>query len=468
MPRFKDYNDDQNKMIPIAFDRQILPSTFEYSLIYLIEHELDFSIFNHRYRNDDEGRPAYDPAILLKIVLLAYSRGMTSSRKIEALCRENVLFMAISADSQPHFMTLAEFVSTCPEEIAELFQQVVLICDEAGLIGREMFAIDGCKLLSNASKEWSGTKADLSKKKEKIDLAVRHILKQHREADNRDNDQDLLAREMKQVEKLQTASRKIKGFLDNNEDRKSRSGKTIQSNITDNESAKMKTSHGVIQGVTGVATVDAKHQVVIQAQAHGQGQEHGLLEPSIDEAHTHLGHTMKQKQAVKITADSGYHNEEALTWLDENKIDGYIADTGFRSRDPQFKDHKAPAHRNKRLPKRRFTQADFRIDVRKQTCVCPAGKAMWLKNPQGRIGHHLFMQFQAYEKDCPVCPLKTKCLRKPAQTTPRQINIKQGITPQRKDGVIEAMKRKIDSDTGRSIYSLRLARSSLCLATSPV
>ncbi len=66
MPRFKDHNYDQTKMIPISFDRQILPGTLEYSLIYLVEHELDLSLFDHRYRNDEAGRPAYDPAILLE------------------------------------------------------------------------------------------------------------------------------------------------------------------------------------------------------------------------------------------------------------------------------------------------------------------------------------------------------------------------------------------------------------------
>jgi transposase len=78
--------------------------------------------------------PCQRPAILLKIFLLAYSRGFTSSRKIEALCRENVIFMAISADSRPHFTTIADFISRCHGEIAKLFQQVLLICDDLGLI----------------------------------------------------------------------------------------------------------------------------------------------------------------------------------------------------------------------------------------------------------------------------------------------------------------------------------------------
>jgi hypothetical protein len=66
------------------------------------------------------------------------------------------------------------------------------------------------------------------------------------------------------------------------------------------------------------------------------------------------------------------------------------------------------------------------------------------------------MQFQAYEKDCPHCPLKQRCLRNPKQTTPRQIHVKLGITEQRKAGLIEQMKQKIDSTRGRYIYSQRL------------
>ncbi|HEX9723491.1 MAG TPA: transposase, partial [Vicinamibacteria bacterium] len=183
MPRFKPYDYSQSKLLPVSFKEQILPGTFEHSLCCLIDNELDLSIFHERYRNDEVGRPAYDPAILLKVILLGYSRGITSSRRIAALCEQNVLFMAVSADSHPHFTTVADFVSSCHEEIAGLFRQVVLVCYELGLIGGELFAIDGCKLPSNASKEWSGTRADLRKKRKKVDRAVRRILKKHREAD---------------------------------------------------------------------------------------------------------------------------------------------------------------------------------------------------------------------------------------------------------------------------------------------
>jgi transposase len=84
MARYKEYDYSQGKFIPIHFDRQILPGTFEYSLHYLIDNEIDLSLFDLRYRNDDTGAPAYDPAILLKIIFYAYSGGITSSRKVVA------------------------------------------------------------------------------------------------------------------------------------------------------------------------------------------------------------------------------------------------------------------------------------------------------------------------------------------------------------------------------------------------
>jgi transposase len=162
--RYKSYSYAQGKFIPIHFEKQIIPGTFEYSLNHLIDHKLDLLIFDKRYRNEETGATAYDPKILLKIILYAYSRGIVSSRRIAQACEENIIFMALSCDTKPHFTTIADFVSTMDKEITGLFREVLLVCDDMGLIGKEMFAIDGCKLPSNASKEWSGTKADFEKK----------------------------------------------------------------------------------------------------------------------------------------------------------------------------------------------------------------------------------------------------------------------------------------------------------------
>jgi hypothetical protein len=103
--------------------------------------------------------------------------------------------MALSAETEPHFTTITDFISASGQEIIDLFLEVLMICDEMGLIGKEMFAVDGVKLPSNASKGWSGTKEELEKKKEKMERAIRQILKRHREMDERETDRGVIEQE---------------------------------------------------------------------------------------------------------------------------------------------------------------------------------------------------------------------------------------------------------------------------------
>ena len=93
MARYKDYDLNQSKFIPVVFADQITRGSFEYAINLLVDEHLDMSIFDERYTNDEVGRPAYDPSLLVKIILSAYARGFTSSRDIEKLCRENVLWL---------------------------------------------------------------------------------------------------------------------------------------------------------------------------------------------------------------------------------------------------------------------------------------------------------------------------------------------------------------------------------------
>ena len=183
MARYKHYDYGQMKLVPVSFAQQILPGSFEHALNQLIDEHFDLSVFEAQYRNDETGAPAYDPAILLKIILFAYSKGVTSSREIAQLCSDNVVFMALSADSAPHFTTIANFISRQQSEIVSIFRDVLLVCDEQGLIGKQMFAVDGVKLPSNASKEWSGTLEEFQNKALKLEQALDKLLDRHRQVD---------------------------------------------------------------------------------------------------------------------------------------------------------------------------------------------------------------------------------------------------------------------------------------------
>ena len=162
MARYKTI-DLSPRFLAVDLEKQLLPGSFAHAVHHLLERDFDLSGFDARYRNDETGASAYPPGMLLKIILCAYAEGVVSSRGIERLCREHVTFIALSGDSAPHFTTIAAFVSGLGNDVAKLFAQVLYLCDRQGLIGRQMFAIDGVKLPSNASKAKSGTRADFSR-----------------------------------------------------------------------------------------------------------------------------------------------------------------------------------------------------------------------------------------------------------------------------------------------------------------
>ena len=460
MARYKSYSYAQGKFIPVHFEKQIIPGTFEYSLNYLIDHQLDLSIFDERYRNEETGSPAYDPRILLKIILYAYSRGIVHSRRIAQACEDNIIFMALSCDTTPHFTTIADFVSTMDKEITKLFREVLLVCDDLGLIGKEMFAIDGCKLPSNASKEWSGTKAEFEKKAAKMERAIENILKKHREEDQNKTEAKVKESEEKFVETISKRVLKIREWLSHNDDKPGKTGKPRKSNITDNESAKMKTHRGVIQGYDGVAATDGKHQVIVQAEAFGEAQEHDLLKPMIEGVRDNFQEIDKEEdvfEKAKLLADSGFHTEKNMEMLAEEGIDAYVADNRFRKRDPRFTDYernKDEARKDwaKGKPKL-FRTEDFIFDKDMKHCICPAGRRLY-RSGANEKAH----RFKGTQTTCVSCALRAKCIRNPERTVIRQVAYFSGRTG---DGptFTDRMKRKIDSAFGRVIYGMRLAIS---------
>lgn len=458
MPRFKPVHQGL-KLLPVDFDRQVLPGSFEHALCYLIDHELDLTAFHARYHNDAEGAPAFDPAVLLKIVLLAYSRGIVGSRRIEVACRENILFIAVSGDSQPHFTTLAAFVSGVGDLAAKLFAQVLTVCDRQGLLGREMFAIDGVKLPSNASKARSGTRKDYLRQAEKMEAAVEKMLARHRAADTEPQGRAPSERAVRKLERLKQEARQLRDWLDQHpQERKSAKGKVRLSNRTDNDSAKMATAKGVIQGYTGVAVVDEKHQVIVAAQAHGTGSEQELLMPVVEA-------TAGQRTPETVyTAAAGYHSEDNLKALAKAAIDAYLPDNGYRRRDERYagpeqhKDKPDPLwdKRPKEQKTKCFSPADFQLAEDGSHCTCPAGKRLYSNGSNCTFNGYAAMKFQGAQQDCVPCPRRVQCLRKPEKTKTRQVAFFQGKRAGH-ESATSRMKAKIDTELGREMIARRFA-----------
>ena len=450
--------DTNPRFIAVDLQRQLLPGTFEHAMNHLLDHELDLSGFDARFCNDLTGAAAYPPAMLLKVILFAYSQSIVSSRHIERACREHVTFIALSGDTQPHFTTIAGFVSSLGDDIARIFTQILYICDRQGLIGREMFAIDGVKLPSNASKAKSGTRADFERQAGKLETAARVMLERHREEDQKTVEPDLRTKEIQRITRLQTDATQLRQWLvQHPEDRKGSKGSIRKSNRTDNESAKMATSKGVLQGYTGVAVVDAKHQIIVEAQAHGTGSEQELLIPVVKAMQAMLA------EDTLITADAGYHSEANLKALNELNVEALIADNNLRSRDERFAEqgqYKAlpdPLHDKGGKPKHaaRYQPKDFNHNPNKGTCVCPAGKQLYRDGSGCTINGYAAMKFRGAQRDCVPCTHRERCLLTPQKTKTRQVTFFHGKPDQ--ESYTDQMKQRIDSPEGRARYGRRFA-----------
>lgn len=442
-------------LIPVMLHEQIQPGTFEFALDHLVDHELDLSALDARFNNDEVGASAYDPRVMLKIVLLAYSRGLISSRKIEQACEQNVLFMAISGDSRPSYTHIAKFVRELGPEVQALFAQVLMTCDRLGLIGKTMFAIDGVKLPANASKERSGTHAELAHRADRLGKAAAKIIAAH-QAQDEHGYIDLDAQRQCRIHELQREAQATRDFIARATKRLNAKGQELKTNLTDPDSAKMATSKGVIQGYAAQAAVDSAHQIIVAAEVIGSGSEQAMLLPMIDKSQP-VRHT-----DTLITADAGYHSDANVGALQAQGIPAMIADNQMRQRDERIDNahHKAkdePLYDKTAVKTLKFFRPeDFRFED-DNTATCPAGKTLsgngsWYRTGQGPR----YQRFEAQAQDCSRCHLRTRCQRDITSTRGRQVSRFEAKRADEHDPS-ERMRRAIDSPQGRRLYSQRIA-----------
>jgi hypothetical protein len=323
-----------------------------------------------------------------------------------------------------------------------------------------MFAIDGVKLPSNASKRRSGTRTEFERQAAKLEVAAKTMLQRHREEDAKPVEPDLAAKEAKRIERLKRDAAQIRGWLaDHPEERRGVKGSIRKSNRTDNESAKMATGKGVIQGYTGVAAVDGLSQIIVCAQAHGTGSEQELLVPVVA--------AMKDVLADNsvITADAGYHSEENLKQLAAMKVGALIADNGMRGRDARFATQERhrqapdPLHDKSNTKKKATTYqpSDFTYDPAAKTCVCPAENSLYGNGSHCLTNGWVAIRFRGAERDCVPCSHRHRCLRTPDKTKTRQVAFFRGKAATTPESYTDRMKKRIDSPEGRARYGERFA-----------
>jgi hypothetical protein len=386
--------------------------------------------------------------------LLAYSRGITSSRRIERLCRENITFIALSCGLKPDHSTIAHFIISLHNKILPIFRNILLVCHELDLLGNSHFSLDGLKLPGNASKNWSGTFSELEHKKKKIEKKIKQLLYTHKQNDAHESKGQCINEEKKgkrQIEKLKRQADRIRKFLSEHEPKKGVLKEENKSNVTDNDSAKMSTMHGVIQGYNGQALVDDKHQVIVHGQVSGQGQDYDHVGIMVDGATDNMktiSHYSKYLEGKVLSADANYHSERNLLKCEEEKIDAYIPDVHFRKRDERFREQK----KYKSNRKKKFEISDFIFNKKNDHYLCPNKKILKLKTRRQRIYDSLYRRYQASENDCIQCMLRAKCLRDEKTKFKSLAIFIEKVEP----SLSQKMIKKIDLPESRKIYEKRL------------
>ena len=448
MARYKETEKGQGLFLTVNLGEQIVPGTFEHTLNRLIDTKLDLRIFDRKYTNDETGASAIEPRILLKIILYCYSKGVISSRKIAKMCKENMVAKALAEDIEPHYTTISNFVSGMSAEIEKVFSEVLLVCGSMGLIGGKMFAIDGCRLPSNASKEWSGTKKELREKYEKIKKISKEILKKHRENDRLGKEAQ--EADGKKLKRLEQKAQKILDFLETHEDRRGAGGDIIKSNITDNESGKIQGPHGVIQGYNGIAVADGKNQVIVAANAYGSVSEGQFFTEMLEQTERNMRTVKRKRKPLKgtvILGDTAYFSEDNLQAAKRKETEAVIPDEQYRNRDEQLKEGE------RREGKERFDARYFKHVKQGNYYVCPNGKKLIYRG-KVKLNRNEGQKYQSKTVDCNGCPYAERCIhsnRKQRKQRTLYIPISKY-----KENLAQKMREKIDKPKYKRIYSRRM------------
>jgi len=297
--------------------------------------ELDLTGFRSGYRADGRGGTAYDPAMMLAVLVYAYCTGERSSRRIERRLVEDVAFRVVAANQQPDHATIARFRGTHETAIASLFGQVLAVCAKQGLLRPGLVAIDGTRMVANASKEANrtaeqvaeeilaeaaetdasedaeesrrdagsaGADADLGPRAGRRDRLRRVLDELRAETEEHSYEAVMARRAAKEAE----TGKKLRGKRPSPTRQKNRGRQ--HGNITDPDSRLMNTKDGFVQGFNAqaVATVD---QFVLAAEVSNQAFDAPLYEEVISAAKTNLKTAGERRRIRRVVADAGYWSE---------------------------------------------------------------------------------------------------------------------------------------------------------------
>ena len=352
MPRdYRRYEPDQSLLLPPSL-RDWLPE--EHLAFFLSDtiDALDLSAFDQRYGDAGPGNQAFDPRMMLKVLVYAYATGTFSSRKIAAKMHEDVAYRVLGSENFPAHRTISDFRKRHLPEFNDLFVQVVQTAHEVGLVKLGTVAVDGSKVRANASKHKAMSYKRMKEEEKRLRKEIRELLAKAKKTDlqedkrygqDRRGDElpEELARRADRLRSIRAARQRLearqqvvdreKGREPDDQDRSGKPGKPFkrafgepdakaQENFTDPDSRIMKRgSSGFAQCYNPQIAVDEAEQIIVATTVTQSAADVNELEAVLDQIKETTG-----QYPDKTLADAGYRSEANLQMLEKRGIEGFV------------------------------------------------------------------------------------------------------------------------------------------------
>ncbi len=347
---------EQDLLLPPSLKEWLPEHDLAWFIIDAVSH-MNLKQFYTRYRSDGCGNAAYDPEMMVSLLLYAYCLGVRSSREIERHCERDIAFRVITANQRPDHSTLARFRQANEQELSALFTEVLQLCNKAGLVKVGLVALDGTKVKANAS---LGTNRTYGWIEEKVQEMLEEAADKDKEEDklygeNRRGDElpeDLQDRE-KRLERLKEAKARLEQEakesaaqqaekIKKREEEEKKSGKKKRgrkpkqpedkpqpewkANMTDPESRIMKTRTGYVQGYNAQAVV-TEDQIIVAADVTQEENDKKQLHPMLEKTQAELMSAGVEDKIDTALQDAGYWSEDNILIADPEGPELLIATT---------------------------------------------------------------------------------------------------------------------------------------------
>jgi transposase len=356
------------------------------------------------------GRPAYHPAVLLKLYIYGYLNRVQSSRRLEREAGRNVEVMWLLGRLVPDHKTIADFRKDNGRAIRQVCTRFVGLCREMGLLAATSVAIDGSKFKAVNNRDRNFTRAKMARRRAQIEASVSRYLQQLDTADRHEPSDALVTKTTRlreKIAKLRDEMQRLAGF-----EARMLESPDQQVSLTDPDARSMATS-GRGSGVVGYnvqVAVETEHHLIVAHEVTNVGSDRSQLATMAKAAKTTLC-----AESLDVVADRGYFNSEEILACEEAGITVTLPK-------PMTSNSKAEG---------RFGKQDFRYVAGEDVYICPAGERLAYHYTNEENG---LVLRRYWTNACQSCPIKHSC------TTAKE----RRITRWEHEHILEAVQRRLD------------------------